>query len=83
MKKNIFLFFVTFIFIGCSYINADLRKETARAIGGFMPDQVVILDVDRGTLFIEWDAATPKGDYSCSSYEDHVNCMKTDYRNPY
>jgi hypothetical protein len=91
MKKIIFLVFATFIFIGCYYINedlrktgvtfidADLRKETAKAIGGFTPDQVIVSDVDTGTMFTEWNAATPKGNYSCDSYEGHVTCMKNDH----
>lgn len=78
MKKVI----VSMIFIGlmcaaCQSADANLRKETARVIGHFTPDQVTISEVDRGSTSIGWKAETPKGTYRCTADDTlrRVRCV--------
>lgn len=62
----------------CASTGANLSRETARFIGDLTPDQVTISDVNRGMMNVDWKAATPKGNYSCSADDmvRRVNCVK-------
>jgi hypothetical protein len=68
MKKVI----VSMICIGimctaCQNTDANLRRESARVIGTYTPDQITVSEVDRGLTTIDWKAATPKGTYRCTA----------------
>jgi len=78
MKRITFLVGTTVMFIACANTDANLRRETARSIGDLTPNEVVVSDVDRGAMNVDWKAATPKGNYKCSADDmlRRVNCVK-------
>jgi hypothetical protein len=80
MKRIVFCIFVLFMVVGCANTDANLRRETARIIGGnFTPDQVTVSNVDRGMTNVDWTAVTPDGTtYKCSSDDmlRRPNCVK-------
>lgn len=71
MKKYIQVigvFIVATFMYGCANTDANLRRETARTIGGNVsPEQVIVADVDRGMTSVTWKAFAPTGDYDCSA----------------
>ena len=64
---------------GCASTGGSLQLATASFIGGNVaPEQVTVTDVKRSAMQIKWQAATPKGHYSCSA-DDMVRrpyCVK-------
>lgn len=63
--------------VACQGPYADLRKETARVVGTYSPDQISVSDVERGPTRIEWKAQTPKSAYKCTADEKlrRVKCV--------
>jgi hypothetical protein len=51
----------------CQSNDANLRRESARIIGNYTPDQIAVSEVDRGMTTINWKAATPNGTYKCTA----------------
>jgi hypothetical protein len=82
MKKVLVLasasLLVMAILFACASTEANLSRETARFIGDLTPDQVAVSNVNRGMTNVDWKAATPKGNYSCSADDmvRRVNCVK-------
>jgi len=77
-KMTIVMFVIGSTCTACQNTDANLRRETARFIGGLTPDQVTVSEVDRGMTNVDWKAATPKGKYRCSADDmlRRVNCVK-------
>jgi hypothetical protein len=80
MQKNIFSFIIGLIVVltvGCANTDANLKRETARSIGGLTSEQVTISDVKRGVTDVKWDADTPTGSYRCEADDmvRRVNCV--------
>ena len=79
MLKMIFIIFtICTLCIACASTSDNLRRETARFIGGNLsPDQVNVSNIDRGITAVKWDAETPKGKYTCSADDmvRRVNCV--------
>jgi hypothetical protein len=64
----VIVLFIALITAGCANTAANLKRETARYIGGGVtPEQVQISDVKRGMTEVKWTADTPKGKYNCSA----------------
>ncbi len=63
----------------CASTGGNLQLATATFIGGNVaPEQVTVSDVHRSAMSVKWQAATPKGRYSCSA-DDMVRrpyCVK-------
>ena len=78
MKRITFLVVTMVMFIACANTDVNLRRETARSIGDLTPNEVVVSDVDRGAMNVDWKASTPKGNYVCSADDmlRRVNCVK-------
>jgi len=77
MKTYCSLLVIVFI-LGCASTSANLQRETAKVIGDISPEQVTILNIDRGITNVKWEAETPKGKYNCSA-DDMVrrpHCVK-------
>lgn len=62
----------------CASTNDNLQMESARSIGGVMPDAVKVNNVDRGMTSVKWDAESSKGSYKCSADDmlRRVLCVK-------
>jgi hypothetical protein len=78
MKKTIILGTLAII-CGCASTEGNLQRESARAIGrGTKPEEVRVLDIDRGISSVKWTALTPKGKFGCSSDDmvRRVYCTK-------
>jgi hypothetical protein len=68
MKRFAFLTIIACLLsAGCASTPENLQRETARVIGDISPEQVQVSNVKRGVTDVKWEAATPKGDYSCSA----------------
>lgn len=75
MKKTIAI--VIFALTGCASTDSALMRESAIAIGGSTtPDNVQLLNVERGLTTVGWDAVTPDGAYTCNGDDmlKHVRC---------
>lgn len=69
---------VSLLLMGCASTPENLQRETARYIGDISPEQVKVSNVQHGITDVKWEAATPKGLYSCSA-DDMVRrpyCVK-------
>lgn len=66
--------------VACASTNDNLQMESARSIGGLMPDAVKVNNVDRGMTSVKWDAESSKGSYKCSADDmlRRVLCVKKD-----
>lgn len=76
MKKAM----VTVLCIGavctaCQSNDANLRKETARIIGNYTPDDITVSEVKRSQTTIDWKATTPRSTYKCTA-DDMFNRVK-------
>lgn len=62
----------------CASTNDNLQMESARSIGGVMPDTIKVNNVDRGMTSVKWDAESSKGSYKCSADDmlRRVLCVK-------
>jgi hypothetical protein len=68
MKRLIFLVVVVCLVSAvCASTAENLQRETARYIGDMSPEQVKVLNIQRGITDVKWEAETPKGVYSCSA----------------
>ena len=79
MEKACLLVVISVSFIGCANTEANLKRETARYIGGNVSvDQVVVSGVDRGASDVKWKASAPTGNYDCSADDmvRRVYCTK-------
>jgi len=62
----------------CASSPENLQRETARFIGGTIPQQVTVSNINRGATNVSWDAETPKGKYGCNADDmlRRVLCVK-------
>lgn len=66
--KAIGVSIIATIMYGCANTDANIKRETARSIGGNVsPEQVTVTDVDRGMSSVTWKAAAPTGNFNCSA----------------
>jgi hypothetical protein len=79
MKRFVFpVVMVCLLSTGCASTSENLQRETARYLGDVSPEQVTVLNIQRGMTDVKWEAETPKGIYSCSA-DDMVRrpyCVK-------
>lgn len=65
--------------VACASSSKNLQRAAAMAVGqNVAPGDVVISNVNRSAMNVEWTADTPKGRYSCSA-DDMVrrsSCVK-------
>lgn len=77
---RLFFMLATPLFVsGCASTEANLQRETARAIGrGISPEEVKVHEIDRGISSVRWSAQTPKGAFNCSADDmvRRVYCTK-------
>lgn len=66
------------ILTACASTNDNLQMESARSIGGVMPEAVEVSNVDRGMTSVKWDAKSANGSYRCSADDmlRRVLCVK-------
>jgi hypothetical protein len=81
MKTLLSLCFIVSLFsVGCASNIQSLQRESARNIGNNLrPNDITILDVERGALNVYWKAKTPDGaTYDCDADDmvRRVNCVK-------
>jgi len=88
MKNSLRLAFVSIVaisivgcvnLIGAASSEENLKRETARSIGGnISPEQVKVSDIDRGATNVKWKASAPSGNYECSADDmvRRVLCVK-------
>ena len=69
MKKSklVLCFFVALACGACANSDANLKRESARVIGGLSPEDITVTEVNRGMMNVDWKANTQKGVYNCSS----------------
>lgn len=69
----------TLALAACASTDGNLQRETARAIGGNVaPEHVQVSNINRGATSVSWQAASPRGAYSCSADDmvRRVHCVK-------
>jgi len=81
MKKLLILCpIVLFLIVSCASNIQSLQRESARNIGNNLkPTDIIISDVKRGALNVDWKATTPDGTtYGCSADDmlRRINCVK-------
>ena len=78
MKKALFSLSIVVALVGCASTNENLQRETARSIGGVLPEAVTVKNVNRGATSVTWEADSSKGTYSCSADDmvRRVICVK-------
>ncbi len=81
MKKiSIVLIFLSFVVFGCASNEASLRMASAGNIkGDYIPSEISVSDIDRGTYTVDWTAVTTDGKrYKCSADDmvRRVSCKK-------
>ena len=76
--KTVATIIVVLFLTACASTNDNLQMESARSIGGVMPEGVKVNNVDRGMTSVKWDAESSKGSYKCSADDmlRRVLCVK-------
>jgi hypothetical protein len=66
--RKLWIAFSVVLLAGCASSSAELQRATATSVGGNLaPDQVAIVDVNRGLTEVSWTATAGGRNYACSA----------------